>query len=288
MNYVRVKAYAKINLTLDLVGAENGYHLIDSAVTTVDIADTITAKKRKDKLVSIEMHGMGSESIPYELNNAARAAEAFIKLTGSDGASIAVWKNIPMGAGLGGSSADVAGVLNALAKLYDIDDLPLLKRIADAIGSDCGYMLGGGYARMRGRGEKVEYIDGNLKLDIGILLPPDGVSTGECYRLSDTLGSLSHSTDEAVAAILAGDKARLGAALSNGLYAPAKALNPQVEEAYEALRAFDPLGVCMSGSGSAVYAIFENDQFLRYAASRYRGKFRFIQTKTCAATDKER
>lgn len=284
MNYARVKSYAKINLTLDVLGKENGYHKIDSAVTTVDLADVITAKKRKDGLVFVTMHGEGSESIPFESNNAAKAAERFVAEFSTCGADITVWKNIPMGAGLGGSSADVAGVLNAMAKLYGVDDFDRIKAVADGLGSDCGYMLSGGYARISGRGERVSLLDSSLKLHIGILLPRGGVSTAECYALSDRLPPERRTTQSAVNALLSGDAAALGQSLSNGLYAAAKTLNGDIGAATEALESFDPLGVNMTGSGSAVYAIFQNEQFLQYARSRYRGNCRFIFVKTVNVT----
>lgn len=287
MNYIRLKSYAKINLSLDILGVQDGYHQIDSVVTTIDIYDLIAVKKRKDGLVSITMRGMGSEDIPFEGNNAVKAAEAFIAAYSTTGADITVWKNIPMGGGLGGSSADVAGVLNALAKLYEIDDSQGIKSIADSIGSDCGYMLTGGYARISGRGEKVQLLDCDLKLDLALIVPKTGVSTGACYALSDSLGERTRTSDKVIRALEEGDREELGRALSNGLYAPAKTLNADVGRAYEELESFAPLGVNMTGSGSAVYAIFENDMFARYAQSRYTGGMRFIQTKTYLPPRKE-
>lgn len=288
MDYVRVKAYAKINLTLDITGASGGYHTIDSVVASIDLYDLITVKKRRDKLVSVTMHGEGSESIPYDENNAAKAAEAFVSRFGTDGADITVWKNIPMGAGLGGSSADVAGVLNAMAKLYGAGGYGQLKQIADGLGSDCGYMLTGGFARLSGRGEIVERLKSGVKLDIGLLLSKSGVSTAQCYSLCDSIGSNAEFTsDMAQRAVLAENREEIGKSLSNGLYAAAVRLNSDVEECYAQLKAFDPLGVNMTGSGSGVYAIFENDQFLRYAKSRYRGKHTFITTKTVVPTKEE-
>ena len=68
-----------------------------------------------------------------------------------------------MGAGLGGSSADAAGVLNAMAKLYGIDDKAALGELADALGSDTRYMLDGGFCRMRGRGEKLTFLPADKK-----------------------------------------------------------------------------------------------------------------------------
>ena len=287
MNYVRVKSYAKINLTLDLTGAANGYHLLDSVVANIDLYDLITAKKRRDKLVSVYMHGEGSESIPFENNNAARAAEMFTEEFGTDGAEITVWKNIPVGAGLGGSSADIAGVLNALAKLYDITDFKAVKALADRLGSDSGYMLTGGYARLFGRGERVTPVDSGLKLNIGLLIPKSGVSTAQCYALSDKLGNRQNPCSaNAVNALLNGNAEELGKSLGNALTPAAMQLNGDVKTAIDELADFAPLGVNMTGSGSVVYAMFENDQFLQYAKSRYRGKFRFITTKT-VIPDKE-
>lgn len=283
MNPVRVKSYAKINLTLDITGVSGGYHMLDSVVASIDIYDLIVAKKRRDKLCTVVMHGMGSESIPSENNNALKAADKFVSAFGTCGADITVWKNIPMGAGLGGSSADVAGVLNAMARLYGVGGLAQLKEIADALGSDCGYMLTGGYARISGRGERVERLKSGLKLDIALLVPKGGVSTAKCYSLYDD-GDVkcAYLSGSAAEAVVREDKAALGKNLSNALIDPAICLNESVLQCVEELKAFDPLGVNMTGSGSGVYAIFENDQFLRYAESRYRGKNTFIITKTVA------
>ena len=277
-----MKSYAKINLSLDITGAEGGFHLLDSVVVTVDIADVIAVKKRKkDKLVGITMHGYGSENIPFDKNNAVKAAEAFIAKYDTCGVDITVWKNIPMGAGLGGSSADVAGVLRAMKKLFSVDDEDGIKSIADSLGSDCGYMLYGGYARLGGRGEKIEFLNGSLKLDIGLLVPKCGVSTAQCYAKFDELNESGGKSSGSVCfSVLKEDKSALGNALHNDLYAPATSLNGGVLTAYNELSAFAPLGVCMTGSGSAVFAIFENDSFARYAQSRYRGDCAFILTKT--------
>ena len=152
---VKIKSYAKINLTLEILGVEGGYHLLDSLVASVDMFDLIVLKKRKDKLSRVVMKGMGSESIPPEKNVALKAAELFSETFSKGGAEITVYKNIPIGAGLGGSSADAAGVLNGMAKLYGVEDREKLKALADSLGSDTGYMLSGGFARMQGRGEKV-------------------------------------------------------------------------------------------------------------------------------------
>ncbi|MGN1060796.1 MAG: 4-(cytidine 5'-diphospho)-2-C-methyl-D-erythritol kinase [Candidatus Coproplasma sp.] len=280
MSYARVKSYAKVNLTLDITGVQGGYHMIDSVVASIDLADVISAKSRADGQVNVIMHGEGSESIAPERNNAVKAATAFIDRFGSCGVDITVWKNIPVGAGLGGSSADVAGVLRAMAKLYGVTDFAAIKAIADGLGSDCGYMIKGGYARISGRGEEVKRIDSDLKAYLALLVPEGGVSTAECYAKSDGLIKGLPASDNAEKALLNGDLEGLAQSLNNHLFTAAAGLNCGVAQAVEELNEFAPLGVNMTGSGSGVYAVMENEQFTRYVQSRYRGKHRLILTKT--------
>lgn len=276
----RVKAYAKLNLTLGVTGSAGGYHLLDSLVCSVDLFDLIVLKKRRDDKVSIEMHGQGTELLPYEQNNAVKAAESYIAAFGTRGADIIIYKNIPVGAGMGGSSADVAGVIRGMSKLYGAGSERELKELADTLGSDTGYMLNGGYARLTGRGERVEQIDSKLRLNFLLLKPRGGVSTAECYKLYDTMPQPVATSENAIQALISGDKAALGAQFSNALYPPAATLNHDVKTAYEELLSFSPLGVNMTGSGSAVYALFENAEFCSWAKSRYRGKFNCFQVKT--------
>ena len=127
---VRLRSYAKINFALNVTGTRGGYHLLDSVLASVDLYDTVTARPRKDGLINVYMQGLGSEHIPPEQNNAVRAGEAFVSAFGTCGADIRILKDIPMGAGLGGSSADAAGVLNALARLYGVEDRQALKALA--------------------------------------------------------------------------------------------------------------------------------------------------------------
>lgn len=284
MKTVKIKAYAKINLTLDIKGIENGYHKLDSLVASVDIYDLIVLRSRKDGLSTVTMKGMGSESIPPEQNNAWKAAEAFSKAFGTHGADITVYKNIPMGAGLGGSSADVSGVLNGMAKLYQIEDMAKLKKLADGLGSDTGYMLTGGFARMQGRGEKVTPLKIAPKLYFLFLCPSTSVSSGGCYKAYDeqVLGKIEPqpSTEICIEKLTKGDLDGVGRYLTNDLYLPATTLNQDVKTAYEEALRFSPLGAVMTGSGSCVVALFETKELCEWAKSRYKGKYRAFVGET--------
>lgn len=284
MNTVKIKAYAKVNLTLEITGVEGGYHLLDSLVASVDIFDLIVLKKRKDKLSRVTMKGMGSESIPPEKNNALKAAEAFSSEFGTDGAEITVYKNIPMGAGLGGSSADVSGVLNGMAKLYGVEDKEALKRLADRLGSDTGYMLTGGFARMQGRGERATPLEIGAKLHFLLICPSSDVSSGACYQKYDelpkTLEWKESATEGCIAALRKNDVNGAGRYLTNDLYVPALHLNPDVQKAFEEAQSFSPSGAVMTGSGSCVLAMFETKELCEWAKSRYRGRFRTYVVST--------
>ncbi len=291
MRIVKLKSYAKVNMTLEITGIEKGYHTLDSLVANVDLFDWLVLKKRKDALSSIAMKGMGSEQIPPEKNNALKAAEAFSAAFGTAGAEITVYKNIPIGAGLGGSSADVVGVLNGMAKLYGVEDREALKTLADTLGSDTGYMLEGGFARMRGRGERVERLPLTNALHFLLLCPDTAVSTAACYRAYDTapktLEYRGSPTEDLIACLQKGDANEGGMYLTNDLFRAACALNEDVGRAYEEANGFSPLGTVMTGSGSGVFAWFETKELAEWAKSRYKGKFHAYVVKTVCPDYKE-
>ena len=269
----KVRSWAKLNLSLNISGVSQGYHLLDSAVCSVNICDTVCARTRRDSLVNVYMHGRGSESIPPAQNNAVRAGEAFVAAFGTKGADIEIYKDIPIGAGLGGSSADAAGVLNALARLYKIADAAALKTVADSLGSDTGYMLQGGFARLTGRGERVEPFSCPRRLHMLLFLPRSAVSTPECYRKYDeSPDPLRADTARLCAALCRGDLEGAAQSVYNALEAPACALNPEVAAALAAARSLSPSACAVTGSGSAVFALFESEELCRWAKAKYRGR----------------
>lgn len=284
MYSTKVRAYAKVNLTLEIIGRDGGYHQLDSLVASVDLYDVIRMRKKKGKLSSIIMYGRGSESIPPEQNNALAAAEKYSERFGTDGADITVLKDIPIGAGLGGSSADVAGVLIGMQRLYGGATDEELEELAQELGSDVKFMLKGGYARMQGRGERLTYLDGvKAPLHLLLIAPRQGVSAGACYREYDALTAVDSptgATGKAIEYLLDGNTEGVGRCLMNDLYAPAARLCEEVKKAHGEAQAFSPLGAVMTGSGSAVIALFDSAELCRYAKSRYRGKYPVTVLKT--------
>lgn len=253
--------------------------MLDSLVCSIDVYDLVKLASRKDKRINVKMRGRGSESILPSENNAYKAAERYRDAFQTCGADIEIYKNIPLGAGLGGSSADAAGVLRGMCELYSAGSESEIKDIADSLGSDTGYMLTGGFARLTGRGDKVEPLSSEMQLYGLMLKPSGGVSTAECYARYDKMPAKSNKSG-ARAALESGDGAALGANLFNELYPSATLINPDVARAYRELKDFAPLGVNMTGSGSGVYALFESLELAQYARSRYRGAFECITFKS--------
>lgn len=283
MQSVRIKAHAKINLTLEIVGREQGFHMLDSLVASVDLHDLIVLKKRKDKQCTVTMIGGGTD-IPMKENGAWKAAKSFCGRFSVNGVDITVYKKIPIGAGLGGSSADVAGVLQGMAKLYEIDDFDALCSLAEALGSDTKYMLYGGFARMQGRGEKITPLDIKEKLHLLLLCPSSAVHTGACYQKYDelpkTLEYRESQTEACIRALQQEDVKEASRYLTNDLFVPAVHLNADVESAYRQVRELSPLGAVMTGSGSCVLATYATISACRKAARSYQGPFCVLVTET--------
>lgn len=254
---------------------------MDSFVASVEISDEIVLRPRKDDLVNVTMHGLGSESIPPEENAALRAGEKFVAKYAVRGADITVYKNIPMGAGMGGSSADAAGVLRGMAQLYGIKDVAGIKDLADSLGSDTGYMLNGGFARMTGRGEQVWPLNRSDRLWFLVVVPRTPVATASCYSLyDDKPDEMRDDTEKCIRAFISGDYEGMSKCFYNALYAPACRLNADVEEVAREVESLSPMGWTMTGSGSAVFAMYRTRELCEWAASRYRGRGRAIVTYT--------
>lgn len=253
MKKAKVKVPAKINLTLDIEGVKEGYHVLESLVASVDIYETVCVKARKDNIIKVVFDGL-----PIGLNgkqsNAYYAAECFKKEFGTGGTDIYIERNIPVGAGLGSSSADIAGVLSAMRKLYKVNrDVTY---IANGLGSDVAYMLKGGFAVMRGRGERVEQIEGiKRRFYLLIVTGKSGVSTVESYKGFDKIGKLyPKNTSAAVSLLKEDDPDNFFTVLKNDLYESSATILPEIKETLDLLKQYG--AAVMTGSGSAVYGIY--------------------------------
>ncbi len=271
---VSVKSYAKLNITLKITGKNQNYHDVDSIVTSVNKFDVITAKKRKDDKILVSFIGKyGFTPTRQEDTNAYKSAKLFIDTFGVSGVEITVTRNIKTGGGMGGSSADISGVLVAMKKLYRLNcDL---KPLADSLGSDSGYLLSGGFARISGRGEKVKKLDISDKYYFVVIYAQNGVNTKECFDLYDTKfqNDIKNLNDECERALSNGDITALSKIACNDLYLPASTLNPEIKENLTALNNLSPEFASMTGSGSTCFAMYKDYELASWAYAKLKKEF---------------
>ena len=250
MDRTTKRAYAKLNLTLGvLFKRADGYHALDSIMQTIDLCDTVTVERAREILVTST--GM---TLPYD-NTIRRAAEGYRALTGRS-AYIRVVKRIPAEAGLGGGSADAAATLNALQELYgEVDEKSLLE-LAAKVGADVPFCLRGGTQRAEGIGEALTPVRG-MKLHLLIAKPAQGVSTKRLFSLLKLPREMP-DTILALKALSDGDLDALCPLLYNALEEPAIELVPEIGRIKQDMLTLGARAACMSGSGSAVFGVFDS------------------------------
>ena len=254
MKKITVKVPAKINLTLDILGANENYHEISSLVTSIDIYDEITVAKRSDYKITLTMKGLRVDcSVPD--NNAFKAGVLFQDTFKTRGFDITVDKKIPVAGGLGGSSADIAGVLNALNLLFEID--MNMEKLAAELGSDAPYMLKGGYAVISGRGEKIERLPFNKTLFLLLITENANVSARACYKKYDQRKrEYPPCTAKAVTALTNDDDNALIEAVKNDLGNAACEIVQQIKFNLFALNKAGVGKAIVAGSGPTVLGFY--------------------------------
>lgn len=255
MTSITRKAYAKINLTLD-VGPRrpDGYHDIASIMQTVALHDTLTITPTPNVPgVRLEVTGAEAEGVPADDTNLVhRAAVSLLQNTDAPGVHVTLHKRIPSQAGLGGGSSDAAATLRAVNDLFGLS-LPLQKltEIGTALGADVPFFLTSGMALVKGLGEQVTDLKSFQPLwHLVIVKPNVGVSTAGAYAALDAVHQ--RRSGSATDAMLTGEM-RLG----NDFEAVILLAYPEIAAAYAALswtpqtdESFKPL---LCGSGSALF-----------------------------------
>lgn len=256
MDGITVKIRAKINLSLNITGTEGSYHALESVMTSVSLFDTVTAKKRTDGKLHVSFSGGDVENSNAE--KAARIMTERFKLTGAD---IFIEQNIPSGGGVGGSSADAAGVIRALEALYGVKtDRSELEGIAAVVGSDVPFMLSGGVALVTGRGEKIKRLEATSGLKL-LLAWRRSVNTKACFNAFDACGEdgIASNTEALIRALERGDETEIRKNVGNALEKSAIGLEPDIARTESIMRRCG-LTAMMTGSGACVFGIGSDEQ----------------------------
>ena len=248
------KAYAKVNLTL-AVGEKrlDGYHEVVSVMQRVSLCDTLTAEQTREGITLT----CSDPALPSgEENLAHRAASLFFRETGiAGGAALTLEKRIPSQAGLGGGSSDAASALLALRKLY-APALPdtELETMAAALGSDVPFFIRGGTQLATGRGEMLSPLPPLTDGWFVIVKPTESFSTPAMYRRLDELPPACTPPLPP----LQGGLPALAAGLFNRFEAAIPA-GSAVWDIKARLAAYGALASLLSGSGSAVFGLFDTE-----------------------------
>lgn len=252
-------APAKLNLTLHITGKrEDGYHLLESLVVFLEIGDKISVQKSDD--LSLSVSGLFSDSLVVSDDNIMLKAARALQVTAnvSHGAALELEKAIPIGAGLGGGSADAAATLHALNDLWGCGlSLSDLCEIGEKLGADVPACLHGVPLMMTGIGEKIEPVDALPSLPIVLVNPSVPLLTKDVYAAYASRRTPSVPW-------------RVGEALKsarNDLEPAAMVLCPVVKDVLEIISQQDGnLFSRLCGSGSTCFGVFENAELAARAA----------------------
>ena len=263
-----VEANAKVNFTLEVFGKRaDGYHALRSVVMPISLPDTLDIEVSDD--------GSITSDTGYDDDLCVKAARilksSVSSLSSSIGATIHVTKRIPAGGGLGGGSADAAAVLRALNEIWKVGlSREELAEIGAQVGSDVPALVMGCPVVMTGRGEKVAPIEQSNNRTIHLVLVNPGVcsSTKEVYAACEARPlDGTNATAKMVEALETGDVRKIAAALMNDLQAPAVKQHPEIADALVSLKTAGVVGAMMSGSGSSVFGLVENEVEARRISS---------------------
>ena len=281
---ITVKANAKINLLLDILGTlPNGYHDLYMLMQSVSLHDTVTVETDNSKKITLTCN---IKDIPLDdSNTAVKAANAFFDYTKKEnpGVKIHLEKKIPHAAGLAGGSADAAGVLVALKRLFmpELTDRQLIE-IGSTVGSDVPFCALGGTMVAQGTGTILTYLP-NLSIENIVIVKPDrSVSTGKAYSAFDSAEKVRHLDKTGIYnAVIEKDYdgiySRCDNVFEQFIFVPERVPIKAI------MRKYNAKCCCMSGSGPSIFGIFESAEDAEKAAEEL--KESYPNTFVCRSTE---
>ncbi len=314
MNYITVSAAAKVNLSLDILGLrEDGYHEVKMIMQSIPLYDQLTVYKKaqKDNLPTLlrqeiedcvekrrrflQSKGLSLEEeqdgpvyltsshfrLPTDDKNLAyQAAALILRETGcADRLGIHIHKRIPISGGLGGGSADGAGVLQAVDRLYELHCQPSqLMEWGARLGSDIPFLLQGGAALATGTGTNLTPLPGLRRGYLLIVNPGTFLSTEKVYKTYDAMDIPAEAhpdINSLVKALERSDLHYLAQNMKNVLEYPAFQLCGEVCSLKKELAASGALGALMSGSGATVFALYRSYTEAKRMLRKYREQRHF-------------
>jgi len=273
MREIRIPAFAKINLRLDILGKRtDGFHELRTIFQTISLHDELRLRASRKPGISLTITGNTSLSAePPKKNLVYRAVDALRReLKIRSGAEIELKKNIPAGRGLGGGSSDAAAALLGYLRLTGKKlETPRLMEIAASLGADVPFFLLGGRALGISKGDEIYPLEDIPKLHL-LIVSPKGihVPTPDAYRWLEakSLGLTNRAANPKLLGFCALSWSAQGSGLSNDFEGPVFRRHPRLDEIKRALLHRGASEASLAGSGSAVFGIFPSPALARRAA----------------------
>ena len=275
---IREKAYAKLNISLD-VGARraDGYHEMNMVMQSISLGDEVTIRTTDDGKLRARSN---LRFIPSdERNLAVKAARVFLDAAGESGQGLQLdlLKHIPVGAGMAGGSSDAAAVLRALNRMYGGRfSCGELEKLAEQVGSDVAFCVAGGTALAKGRGELLEALPPLPDCKIVVCKPEFSISTPELFKKLDS-SPVRHHPDTAgiLTALEQGDLRAVCRRMYNVFEDVGDRRMRTVAEIKSRMLDHGALGAIMTGTGSAVFGIYTEETPARSAAAELGREYKF-------------
>ncbi|SES03553.1 4-(cytidine 5'-diphospho)-2-C-methyl-D-erythritol kinase [Lachnobacterium bovis] len=267
MDKIVLKALAKINLGLDVVGKrDNGYHDVRMIMQNINIYDKICMEKIPEDVIQLQT---SLSFLPVNENNLAYKAAQLMKdeFNISEGVSIKIEKRIPVSAGLAGGSADAAAVLIGMKKLFNCDvSNERLKELSVKLGADVPFCVQRGTALAEGIGEELTELAPLMRCNLLVAKPKIIVPTKVIYQnLKLDKNTLHPDIDGIMEAMSNNDLHGIASKLGNVLETVTIPMHPVIQEIKDKMVEYGALNSLMSGSGPTVFGIFEDEKTLERA-----------------------
>lgn len=257
---MKIKAYAKINISLDIVGKResDGYHLLKMIMQNIDLYDEISIEKQK-KDITISCN---KSYVPTDSRNLAYKAASLFKETYNieDGVHIDIVKNIPVSAGLAGGSTDAAAVLKLMNKIFKVNaSNEEMMELGLKLGADIPYCINGGTALCEGIGEKITALPPFKNKILVLVKPSFGVSTKEVYKAFNLDRVRVHpKTENLIEAMEQDNLYYVANNMKNLLENVTLRKHNILIKIKEDMNRYGAVGSMMSGSGPSVFAFFDD------------------------------
>ena len=272
MNEIRLKARAKINISLDVIGRrDNGYHDVKMIMQTINLYDKLMLRKQKENQITIHTN---LHYLPTDDRNLVHKIIDYMKVAYDiqEGVYVDLFKMIPVAAGMAGGSSDAAQAIIGMNQLFQLDlSLDTMLKIGERFGADIPYCIIQGTALATGLGEKLEILDPFPKVYVLIAKPRFSVSTPAVYERYDANHSTEHpDTEMLLKHIQAQNIKGICDNLGNVLESVTIEMHPEIAQIKADMLALGADGSLMSGSGPTVYGLFIDKKKAEQAKKKLR------------------